>query len=70
MAALGVVAAAGRKETTRKVTELRAFENELGVQAPLGFWDPAGLSADAWLFGLTGCQCKLHIIPTFNYIIP
>merc|ERR1719282_956958 len=21
---------------------LRAFENELGVQAPLGFWDPAG----------------------------
>merc|ERR1712227_783959 len=25
---------------------LRAFENELGVQAPVGFWDPAGLSAD------------------------
>ena len=23
---------------------LRAFENELGVQAPVGFWDPAGLS--------------------------
>lgn len=21
---------------------LRAFENELGVQAPVGFWDPAG----------------------------
>ena len=25
---------------------LRAFENELGVQAPVGFWDPAGLSSD------------------------
>merc|ERR1719343_1720639 len=25
---------------------LRAFENELGVQAPVGFWDPAGLSKD------------------------
>merc|ERR1712113_897248 len=23
-----------------------AFEGELGVQAPVGFWDPAGLSAD------------------------
>merc|ERR1719311_1747019 len=25
---------------------LRAFESELGVQAPVGFWDPAGLSQD------------------------
>ena len=25
---------------------LRAFESELGVQAPVGFWDPAGLSSD------------------------
>jgi hypothetical protein len=25
---------------------LRAFENELGVQAPLGFWDPAGYTSD------------------------
>merc|ERR1712217_200021 len=25
---------------------LRAFEGELGVQAPVGFWDPMGLSAD------------------------
>merc|ERR1719162_1039419 len=25
---------------------LRAFESELGVQAPVGFWDPAGLSKD------------------------
>jgi hypothetical protein len=25
---------------------LRAFESELGVQAPVGFWDPAGYSKD------------------------
>ena len=25
---------------------LRAFENELGVQEPVGFWDPAGFTAD------------------------
>merc|ERR1712186_195101 len=25
---------------------LRAFEGEMGVQAPLGFWDPLGLSSD------------------------
>merc|ERR1719238_1341240 len=24
----------------------RAFENELGVQAPVGFWDPIGFTAD------------------------
>merc|ERR1712050_338113 len=25
---------------------LRAFENELGVQSPFGFWDPLGLASD------------------------
>merc|ERR1711988_391662 len=25
---------------------LRAFENELGVQDPVGFWDPSGFTAD------------------------
>merc|ERR1711985_57965 len=25
---------------------LRAFENEMGVQAPAGFWDPLGFTAD------------------------
>merc|ERR1712210_184953 len=25
---------------------LRAFESELGVQDPVGFWDPLGFSAD------------------------
>ena len=34
----------GRKASA--ASQLKAFENELGVQAPLGFWDPAGLSSD------------------------
>ena len=25
---------------------LRAFEEELGVQAPVGFWDPVGYTRD------------------------
>merc|ERR1719510_2659759 len=29
-----------------EASPLRAFESELGVQAPVGFWDPAGLSKD------------------------
>jgi len=29
-----------------RVVALRAFENELGVQDPVGFWDPAGFTAD------------------------
>eukprot|EP00438_Fugacium_kawagutii_P013833 Skav210624 [mRNA] locus=scaffold234:604542:619954:- [translate_table: standard] len=28
---------------------LRAFENELGVQAPVGFWDPAGADVPIFL---------------------
>jgi hypothetical protein len=30
----------------RQLVSLSAFENELGVQAPVGFWDPAGFTAD------------------------
>jgi len=38
---------AGRSRSKRKGVEpLRAFENELGVQDPVGFWDPLGLSTD------------------------
>merc|ERR1712172_470420 len=31
---------------TYTASPLRAFESELGVQAPVGFWDPMGLSKD------------------------
>merc|ERR1719284_333857 len=29
-----------------EASPLRAFESELGVQAPVGFWDPLGLAAN------------------------
>merc|ERR1711939_1266720 len=29
-----------------EASPLRAFENELGVQPPVGFWDPLGFTAD------------------------
>jgi len=44
LGALG--AAVLRANRAKTVIPTKAFENELGVQAPLGFWDPAGLSAD------------------------
>eukprot|EP00435_Cladocopium_sp_Y103_P019915 s2204_g4.t2 len=42
-AAACVMAAQGRKAVTasKHQVTLTAFENELGVQAPVGFWDPA-----------------------------
>lgn len=33
-------------QTTPSSMTLSAFENEVGVQQPLGFWDPLGLVAD------------------------
>merc|ERR1719362_1135497 len=51
MGAAGVVGWKRTRQTTLTkaryhATCLRAFENELGAQEPLGFWDPLGLSAD------------------------
>ncbi|CAE7025532.1 FCPB, partial [Symbiodinium sp. CCMP2456] len=40
-------ASSSRKVATKaNITALRAFESELGVQAPVGFWDPLGLARD------------------------
>ena len=39
------VAFAPAKQAARS-TSLKAFENEIGAQPPLGFWDPLGLVAD------------------------
>jgi len=39
--------AAGRKnQRAASAVSLKAFESELGVQAPVGFWDPAGFADD------------------------
>jgi light-harvesting complex I chlorophyll a/b binding protein 1 len=43
----GVLLNARRSKTnSRKATVVNAFESELGVQAPVGFWDPAGFCSD------------------------
>merc|ERR1711970_862127 len=61
LAAFGVVAAAfavtrrlgvqrvigsAPKRSNQTTVVARAFENELGVQPPVGFWDPLGFTAD------------------------
>merc|ERR1719437_317397 len=40
---LGSAAAFAPAQTGKASTSLSAFEDELGVQPPLGFWDPFGL---------------------------
>merc|ERR1712084_75415 len=55
---------------------LRAFENELGVQAPVGFWDPLGLSkdGDAAVFRrrrITEIKHgRISMLATMGYITP
>jgi hypothetical protein len=59
-----------------KTQSLNAFENELGVQAPVGFWDPAGytLDGDAELFKRRRETELKHgrvaMIATLGYIVP
>merc|ERR1712087_33129 len=43
----GSAAAFAPAQTGKASTALNAFESELGVQPPLGFWDPLGLLDDA-----------------------
>merc|ERR1740138_1228983 len=55
---------------------LRAFENELGVQAPLGFWDPAGISRDGNTYSFKRRRSvelkhgRICMLATMGYITP
>merc|ERR1719265_721522 len=55
---------------------LRAFESELGVQAPVGFWDPLGLAAsgDAEVFArrreVEIKHGRVCMFATIGYIVP
>jgi len=55
---------------------LRAFESELGVQAPLGFWDPAGLASDGDEAGFKRRRetelkhGRVAMYATIGYIVP
>lgn len=55
---------------------LRAFEGELGVRPSLGFWDPAGLSADGGVASFTRRRSvkikhgHICMLATTGYITP
>merc|ERR1712039_959076 len=55
---------------------LRAFENELGVQAPVGFWDPAGFTKDGDEFSFRRRRSveikhgRICMLATMGYITP
>merc|ERR1711937_467400 len=55
---------------------LRAFENELGAQAPLGFWDPLGLSSDGDIKSFKRRRSvevkhgRICMLATMGYITP
>ena len=59
----------------RQVT-LRAFENELGVQEPVGFWDPAGFTADGSVENFKRRRQtelkhgRISMLATMGYITP
>merc|ERR1711972_936027 len=55
---------------------LRAFENEIGVQPPVGFWDPAGLSKDGDASAFRRRRAteikhgRVSMLATMGYIVP
>merc|ERR1712125_2354 len=55
---------------------LRAFENELGVQAPAGFWDPVGFTADGNVANFARRRQtelkhgRISMLATMGYITP
>merc|ERR1712127_621179 len=55
---------------------LRAFENELGVQAPVGFWDPLGLTKDGDVESFKRRRAtelkhgRVSMIACMGYIVP
>merc|ERR1711988_887866 len=55
---------------------LRAFENETGVQPPVGFWDPLGLAADGSAFDFKRRReveqkhGRISMFATIGYIVP
>merc|ERR1712039_585432 len=55
---------------------LRAFENETGVQAPVGFWDPLGLSSSGLVSEFNRRRevelkhGRISMAATIGYIVP
>merc|ERR1719486_1772240 len=55
---------------------LKAFENELGVQGPVGFWDPVGFTADGDVAAFKRRRSvelkhgRICMLATMGYITP
>merc|ERR1712045_516743 len=66
----------GVESARGSVAVLQAFESELGVQAPVGFWDPLGLSADGDVATFTRRRetelkhGRVCMLATMGYITP
>eukprot|EP00435_Cladocopium_sp_Y103_P073387 s129_g43.t1 len=74
------LAACGRKatplNTKSELVALCAFENELGVQAPVGFWDPVGFTSDGDVAAFKRRRSvelkhgRISMMATMGYITP
>eukprot|EP00411_Alexandrium_monilatum_P021669 CAMPEP_0175204854 /NCGR_PEP_ID=MMETSP0093-20121207/11789_1 /TAXON_ID=311494 /ORGANISM="Alexandrium monilatum, Strain CCMP3105" /LENGTH=464 /DNA_ID=CAMNT_0016497955 /DNA_START=69 /DNA_END=1463 /DNA_ORIENTATION=- len=66
----------GRAHAKTGVTAVRAFEDELGVQPPTGFWDPAGFTSDGDQFDFYRRRCveikhgRVSMLACIGYIVP
>ena len=68
-------ATSGTNTILKKVV-VSAFENELGVQDPVGFWDPAGFTADGSVENFQRRRQtelkhgRISMLATMGYITP
>ncbi|CAK9046300.1 unnamed protein product, partial [Durusdinium trenchii] len=78
-AAVAALTATGRKalgSIKPQLVTLNAFENELGVQEPVGFWDPAGFTADGSVENFKRRRQtelkhgRISMLATMGYITP
>jgi len=74
--ARGAAAVPSHKAGKLCATALRAFEAELGVQAPVGFWDPLGLARDGDVAAFQRRRSvelkhgRIAMLATMGYITP
>merc|ERR1719265_2521665 len=72
----GLIGSAWGDWSLYTASPLRAFENELGVQEPVGFWDPAGLCKDGDVSAFTRRReteikhGRVSMIACLGYIVP
>jgi len=68
--------ARGSRSSRTTPAPLRAFENELGVQSPFGFWDPAGFTSDGDVEAFKRRRVteikhgRISMLATLGYMVP